>query len=118
MRGTLSDFESVQSRGQVMRPFILLSALALATQVHAEPSADPMRRVSYSDLDLTTTAGAKRLQFRVEAAITDMCGDVGAAHLSLNPNIQHCRDVANDSARQQLAVLVGRAHLAALTARR
>lgn len=101
-----------------MKSFLILSAIVAAMPVQAEPSSDPMRRVNYSDLDLTTATGAKHLQFRVQAAITDMCGDVDAANLAMKPSIEHCRAVANQSAQQQVAVLVKKAHLAALTAQR
>lgn len=78
----------------------------LAVPVFAEPL--PSRRVTVSDLDLSTPQGLQRLERRIAAAIDQVCPapeklaqrSVAALH-----NLAECRSAAANGVQQQIARL-------------
>jgi|HubBroStandDraft_5_1064220.scaffolds.fasta_scaffold325616_1 UrcA family protein len=82
----------------------LIATLTLATfagaAVHAQTSSDPIRvTVSYADLNVATTDGAKTLVQRIEAAADRACGYAPDQRLLADlARYQSCRKQAIDTA--------------------
>jgi UrcA family protein len=69
------------------RSIALLSALGLlgsAQALAAPPAGAPSVTVGYSDLDLSTAAGAHTLYHRIKGAARDVCGSEGRSVLEVN----------------------------------
>jgi UrcA family protein len=90
-------------------------ALALATVALAVPAAaaedqPPTVGVRYSDLDLTSEAGQKQLDIRLERAAREVCGmneTMVGSHLR-STNSRECYREARRHLDQELAQLVSR----------
>ncbi len=89
-------------------------ALALAASVLAVPAAaaDEQRstRVHYGDLDLSTEAGQRQLDIRLERAARGVCRvnePVTGSHLR-SPNARKCYEEARRDLDRQYAQLVTR----------
>ena len=61
-----------------------------------------MRRVSYSDLDLSTTAGATELERRISAAATEECKELDKAYPLEDAGGQACVKQATNAAMPQV----------------
>jgi UrcA family protein len=70
-----------------IRSIVLLSVLGLlgsAQALAAPPAAAPSVTVGYSDLDLSTAAGAHTLYHRIKGAARDVCGSEGRSVLEVS----------------------------------
>lgn len=89
-----------------MTKLAIASAVAVAlSSIAAAPAAaqDSQIVVSYSDLDLTTTAGVQTLDQRLEAGVKAVCGRPDVRDLKSGIAYTQCRDAAMTSAHEQLA---------------
>jgi len=88
------------------------SAMPAAAQVDAAQvdGALPTRSISYSDLDLSTVAGQRRLDARIDRAARDMCGADRAAAGSriTSREAMACYRKALASTRERVAAAVAR----------
>jgi UrcA family protein len=95
--------------------FTLTAALLAAPAVAQDA---PQMRVSYADLDLTTAAGAARLDRRIEAAADAMCRAGDGRDLVMNMKARACAKAAIASAeapvREALAAARSERQLASL----
>ena len=93
-------------------------ALGLATPTLAAPSSpEGLRtgyephtvRVEYSDLNLSSAKGQKRLERRIRSAVREVCGaPVPATGTRLRtPEVARCMALAQAGALQQYAALTG-----------
>jgi UrcA family protein len=92
----------------MIRP--ILTALTLAAAVCATPALaqDVVSiKVSYSDLNLNSTAGAAILQRRIDAAVAQICGTVDTFDLRRSALVAQCRREVSaapyDQSRQAVA---------------
>lgn len=89
-----------------MTKLAIASAVAVAlSSIAAAPVAaqDTQLVVSYSDLDLNTTAGVQTLDQRLEAGVKAVCGSPEIRNLKSTLAFEQCRDAAMNSAHEQLA---------------
>lgn len=97
-----------------MSKYYLLSALlaaACATPAAAENGAETMSvMVQTSDLDLTDPAHQRRLDRRVQDAVTDICG-YSRLDLKAARDVQECRRLALAKAETQVRFAVAQAEL-------
>lgn len=91
----------------------MLALAAAATMLTAAPAladeAGPDMVVRYADLDLTTEAGQKTLEWRIDAAAKRFCG-VGAQTTGSrlkSSQASQCYREAKRLATQQFAALIG-----------
>ena len=91
---------------------IALSALTLATGAHAGTTGRDTQQLSipYSDLNLSSAAGQKRLETRIETAVRDLCdADYMPTGTKIRPaSIGKCMDAARASAKRQMAAVIQR----------
>ena len=74
---------------------ILFAAATLVSAVttsplFAKPVTPEVRVVSYSDLDLSSSAGRSRLEQRIQAAVRDVCGDAPSFDLARRHAVREC----------------------------
>ncbi len=82
-------------------------SLALAGASTASLARQTQRSVSHADLDLTTAKGKRALDRRVASAITQLCGEPGAARSGFElKRVNDCRWQAEASVAPQLAALL------------
>ena len=84
---------------------------AATTPVLAAPALDtiPMSHdVRYSDLDLSTSHGQKRLETRIKAAVRLVCGDTANPSLVERDHIRLCKAQALANARRDADVAIAR----------
>ena len=91
-----------------------LALAASAALVGATPSIDGNREtiqmtVDYSDLNLATAKGMRRLSDRIEAAGQTICGSPNRLDLSAQAANNECRAGVRASAQPQVEVAVARA---------
>lgn len=94
---------------------LIIAALAAATLPGAvlanEPTADIA--VHYGDLDLTRPGDVKRLDRRIAAAISEVCGeDVTNSDLDLRRIVAQCKADKQQQIADLRAVALDTAHLA------
>lgn len=91
---------------------IALSALALATGAQAKTAALDTQQLSirYADLNLSSPAGQKRLEMRIEVAVRDICdADYVPTGTRIKPaSIDKCMETARASAKRQMAAVIQR----------
>lgn len=58
-------------------------------------------KVSYSDLNLSSTAGAAVLQRRIDAAVTQICGRADNRDLQQRAMVSQCRQEVSVGAEEQ-----------------
>jgi len=95
-----------------MITFLALAASAALT--NATPSLDGNRetiqmRVDYSDLNLATASGQRRLNWRIEAAARNICGSFERLDLRAMTAYNQCRSGVLASAKPQVEVAVAKA---------
>jgi UrcA family protein len=81
--------------------FFLCGAIALCTLQLTAQAADeglPTKRVSYADLDISNSAGAKVLYQRIVRAANEVCQVSGFASLGAAQLTKRCVDHAIDNA--------------------
>jgi len=82
-------------------------AFSLINSTQACAEALPQAHVSYADLNLSTEAGLKALNSRINAAIRGLCGDARSGMpLAEYGSIRECASVARRSAQEQIAAAV------------
>ncbi len=93
-----------------------LAALALASTAACVGLAAPAFaqdlisiQVSYSDLNLASTAGAAVLQRRIEAAIDQICGQADIRDLQQRAAVVQCRREVSSGADEQSRQAVAKA---------
>lgn len=89
-----------------MNKLAIASAVAVAlSSIAAAPAAaqDTQIVISYSDLDLATTAGAQALGQRLEAGVKAVCERPDIRDLKSMVAFEQCKDAAMNSANEQLA---------------
>ena len=89
-----------------MNKLAIASAVAVAlSSIAAAPVAaqDSQNAISYSDLDLATTAGAQALGQRLEAGVKAVCDRPDIRDLKSMRAYEQCKDAAMTSANEQLA---------------
>lgn len=91
---------------------IALSALALATGAQAKTSELDTQHLSipYADLKLSSPAGQKRLDQRIEVAVREVCdAEYRPIGSRIRPaSIDKCMDTARASAKRQMAAVIQR----------
>lgn len=104
-----------------MRMKTLVSALATAGCLLAivAPAAarEASRGVRYADLDLSKPAHVDILRTRVARAVEAVCGSYASAESWQYPEIDHCRDKAQDQASILFARAVSAAEARRLASR-
>lgn len=87
---------------------IALSALALASTTQA--LANDQLVIPYADLNLTSEAGQKKLDTRIELAVRDFCqaDTVVTGTRVQNPAISKCLKTTRAAAKRQMAAVVER----------
>ena len=88
---------------------IALSALALAGTTTTAMAGDRLV-IPYADLNLTSEAGQKALDTRIELAVRDFCqaDAIVTGTRVQNPAVAKCLKTTRAAARQQMATLVER----------
>lgn len=75
-----------------MPKILIASLLAIgATPALAEPPAVVTATVQVADLDLSTTAGQRALDRRLQRAVADVCGVASNADLEGKNDVRRCR---------------------------
>jgi len=103
----------------VQHPSLLALAMVFgATSAMAQDpivveSALPTAIVSYADLDITSAAGLRTLNRRVEQAAASICVEPGIWPLAVAMDQRHCKSVALSQARADI-VRVVKARIAGL----
>lgn len=89
---------------------VSVAAFVLPFAAMAAPVADGQSvAVRYSDLDLTTNVGTHTLQTRINHAARTVCGNADIRDLLGMADVQHCRQVALNSAAPQVEVAIAQA---------
>jgi UrcA family protein len=89
-----------------MNKLAIASAVAVAlSSIAAAPAVAQESQivVSYSDLDLNTTAGVQVLDQRLEAGVKAVCARPDIRNLKSMVAFEQCKDAAMTSAHEQLA---------------
>jgi UrcA family protein len=89
-----------------MNKLAIASAVAVAlSTIAAAPVAaqDAQVAISYTDLDLATSAGAQALGARLEAGVRTVCDRPDMRDLKSMAAWEQCKDAAMTSANEQLA---------------
>ncbi|HMC90932.1 MAG TPA: UrcA family protein [Allosphingosinicella sp.] len=82
-----------------------LAASALSTPAAASPAEDEARVVvSYAGLDLSSARDSARLDQRLRAAASQICGEAPGLDLSLSSRVNACKADALGRARTDLRV--------------
>lgn len=94
---------------------VAASALALVsiTSLAAPASAETVK-VGYTDLDLSSAAGLKALQHRVNAAVDRVCGSADNRDLSAMAQMTSCRKTATAGTNRQIAAVIDMSKRSAL----
>ncbi len=82
-----------------LRPLVLLLAAGSALAANA-----PELKVSYRDLNLANQADVRVLYRRLQAAASEVCGNVPAQQLARHLAFERCYDAALQSAVTQIDV--------------
>lgn len=83
-----------------MKAFVTITAAALTVLTVTAPAhaAEPAKRVAFTDLDMSSTAGVETFNRRIRAAAKTVCGDAPAYRsLAENLRIARCVDGAVES---------------------
>jgi UrcA family protein len=91
---------------QALPALALIALVGVAVPASAQ---EAMRRVSYTDLDLSRPEGATTLQHRVSGAIREVCGETDPRDLHKNRLVLQCRRDAQVTSQTQVALAVDRA---------
>jgi UrcA family protein len=91
-----------------MKALLIIAAAVMSSGVAARPPAlvaqsPATERVSFADLDLTSNAGVRRLQSRVEAAAHRLCDEEGVQPLSVQLESKSCFNTARTNGLKQVA---------------
>jgi UrcA family protein len=91
-----------------IKTLIGFSALALSATAIAAPAAaeNVSRAVEYSDLDLASTTGEKRLETRIKSAVRQICSSNQRATLTEKMLEKQCTDAAMESAMNDAKVAI------------
>lgn len=91
------------------RTFAVAAGAALAFMSTAALAES--KSIKYDDLDLSSPAGAKELDRRIDAAAKETCGWAGVRTGSrmASKSVKSCLETARASARKQVAEAVGSA---------
>ena len=112
--GTAPEPADRETRSRTMKA-LALGVAAMATSFSAA-AASESRIVRYDDIDLSTPAGLKLLERRIDSAARSICGDANNARGSLTDldAERACMAQVRASAASQMAVLAtsGRPHSA------
>jgi UrcA family protein len=91
----------------------LVAAALCTASLFASPAAFAKDvQVSYADLDLSTAAGQKKLQARLQKAARSACGAGAITTGSIVPSAgdRACYDQATAKAKQQMTAVLARAN--------
>lgn len=88
---------------------VALANVAVAVPAHAAAPEAPTALVRYADLDLATAGGVARLDRRIRAAVTDVCGAADIRDLVQGAAVHRCRVAALADAAPQLASAIASA---------
>ena len=105
VNGYLRTAVSVAFSGAVSLAAFAFPATAMAGTPDGLSAA-----VHYGDLDLTSAAGARELQGRVDRAARAVCGTADIRDLGAVAQRDACRQVALASAAPQVEVAIAQAH--------
>lgn len=86
-----------------------IAAIALAAAPVAAMDEVPSMTIKHSDLDLARADHQAKLDRRINAAVTQVCGQTSARTLSLNEDIRACREAAFANAKRASAQAIARA---------
>lgn len=91
----------------MLKSITVLAALALAGAVAAPAAAaeESSVAVTYADLDLTSPAGAKTLETRIETAVDAVCEKPTLRDLKAMVAWEECKAAARAGAHEQLSIL-------------
>jgi UrcA family protein len=95
----------MQHRTSYLIALAVASASAVSAQAQSAANRDAAQAVvSYSDLNLSTPAGAKALHGRIARAAKMVCGDDGHSRdLAVQTETRKCRKVALEQASHEEA---------------
>ena len=65
-----------------------LAAAVTSSPVFAKPANVEIRTVRYADLDLSSAAGQRRLEQRIQAAVRDVCGEAASFDLARRQSVR------------------------------
>jgi len=107
----------IAAKSLVLALMLLSTSTVLAAQKPRMVGDDQLQmQVSYSDLDLTTSAGLKTLNERVRLAIEAVCpSDRGTKGMDALHVQQSCMQAAKTGATEQLDRIITEARLSKLT---
>ena len=79
---------------------VATAALFTGSPAAGEPASFPNRTVHYSDLNMSTDAGARQLIKRIVSAARNVCTDISHGHHDLETELRYraCRAQAADRA--------------------
>jgi UrcA family protein len=91
-----------------MKALLIIAAALASAPVAAQPvtivgEAPRVAHVGFADLDLTTDAGVRTLERRVDGAARDLCDETGVQTLALRIARKSCFDEARADGREQVA---------------
>ena len=90
----------------MLKSIPVLAALALASAVAAPAAAEETSvAVTYADLDLTSPAGAKTLEERIDTAVEAVCEKPAIRDLKAMVAWEECKAAARAGVHDQLSVL-------------
>ena len=81
--------------------FFAAAAVALTASPTFAQQAPGQLLVSYSDLDLTSASGVRRLDRRIRSAVEEVCGEVTSFNPAGRNIIRQCREETLSVARTQ-----------------
>jgi UrcA family protein len=96
-----------------MKSLLILSALIASTSAAAQPveviaDAPRIERVAFVDLDLTSDAGFRRLEARIQSAANRLCIENGVQPLAVVLAGKSCRNQAITGAADQVQMAISR----------
>ena len=91
----------------MLKPFMMTALLVAALPAFADDKpVPPTAHVATADLDLSTAAGRRTLDYRLRVAIDQVCAASDAAPRTGILPTDRCRSIATASARRQRNVLI------------
>lgn len=102
-----------------MRRLLPIAAAAAGALLAAQPAIAESQTVHYQDLDLSTPAGQKKLESRIDKAAKDICGlnDVATGTRIRDRDAEECVARAKQQIEQQLAAVIERHNAGGTSAR-
>jgi len=91
-------------------PAILAAALGAAAVFATPAAAENVSAVTYSDLDLSTSAGQAKLERRIDSAARSACGfaEIRTGTIMRSSAARECYEEAKARVHQQVAELIAR----------